>query len=128
MAKLDHSIEARFDCFNEAMTKISHFIDACRTGKSVKRRLGIAALGTFSREGMWPQVAETVVAEVDTVHPDAQMQFLKVWTRVRLTPVREYVADDDLFFAMIRRLLPPYGGELYDGELYDGGCAMASCR
>ena len=100
----------------------NRFREALVTGKASARRLSPGGLGKLSELG-WPTIMRTAL-EVDRVHPDAQMAFLNTWIKVGggLT-IRPGVADDDLYFAGLRKLLPPYVNDcelvLFRGQRQD---------
>jgi hypothetical protein len=60
------------------------------------------------------------IAAVDQVHPLAQRRFTAIWDRVNWGRIRASVADDDLWFAALRKLLPEYGGGIGPLVLYRG--------
>lgn len=88
---------------------LQRFEEAIRTGRVARRRLTPAGLRKISRAQRWPE-AMRIVLQVSDVHSDAQRQFLDTWMRVGGAYIRDKVADDDLFFAALRRLLPTYDG------------------
>jgi hypothetical protein len=62
------------------------------------------------------------------VHPTAQMQFLLAWHRAGWSPARAHIADDDLWFAALRKMLPHYIGkplQIYRGQLEDETVGMS---
>jgi hypothetical protein len=88
---------------------LQRFDEAISSGKMARRRLTPAGLGKISAAQQWPE-AMRIVLQVSDVHSDAQRQFLDTWMRVGFAYIRNKVADDDLFFAALRRLLPTYDG------------------
>lgn len=104
---------------------IDRLIDACITGEECRvtyqrgRRtpaISCVGLGVLSREKLLHAGAQEIV-RLDAVHPDAQHRFLDVWMRVG-SMLRGYINDDDLFFELLRKVLPPYRGA--DAVLYRG--------
>ena len=88
---------------------LRRFEETIRTGRLARRRLTPAGLGKISGAQRWLE-AMRIVLQVSDVHSDAQRQFLDTWMRVGGAYIRNKVADDDLFFAALRRLLPTYDG------------------
>jgi hypothetical protein len=90
---------------------------ACANGKNAETILGPGGLGALTEHKLWMEAAEGI-ARLDAVHRDAQHVFLNTWKRVGYL-LRGYVGDDDVFFAMLRKLLPAYDGPaqtLYRGQ------------
>ncbi|OSJ36479.1 hypothetical protein BSZ19_04040 [Bradyrhizobium japonicum] len=114
---------------------IDRLIEACLTGKECRtsdhgpRRwaaISPGGLGLLARHSLWRYAAERI-AELSAVHPRAQYRFLDVWMRVGWM-LRRLVADDDVFFPMLRKLLPAYTGgpmTLYRGQA-EGGAVEPS--
>lgn len=97
---------------------LDRFIEAVATGKSCRARLSPSGLGLLTRHKVWPEAMRRVV-ELGTAHPLAQQRHLDIWMRVGWT-LRQFVDDDDLFFAGLRILLPRYDGPSmphYRGQL-----------
>lgn len=97
--------------------QLDRFAETIATGKASSRRLSPAGLGRIY--GHWPEAMRRVV-EISTAHPEAQRHFLATWTRVGWQDVRQWVGDDDLFYAALRMLLPSYDGpdrQLFGGQL-----------
>jgi hypothetical protein len=87
------------------MAKVDHFVEAVATGKVRYRRL----MGLRHIRHQWPQAMQRVV-ELGSAHPDAQRIFLDTWVKIPTYMIRQWVGDDDLFFAALRILLPSYNG------------------
>jgi hypothetical protein len=86
---------------------IARFLEACATGEKVSRRVTLFALGHAMRER--EPLRELV--KLGSVHPNAQSKFLEQWTKVAAWQrIRDELGDDDLWFAALRLLLPPYDG------------------
>ena len=92
----------------EAAAVLDRLMMACVTGKDAETVLGPGGLGALTEHKLWTEAAEGI-ARLDAVHRDAQHIFLNTWKRVGYV-LRGYVADDDAFFAMLRKLLPAYDG------------------
>jgi hypothetical protein len=92
----------------EAAAVLDRLMMACVTGKNAETVLGPGGLGALTEHKLWTEAAEGI-ARLDAVHRDAQRAFLNTWMRVGYV-LRGYVADDDAFFAMLRKLLPAYDG------------------
>ncbi len=107
---------------------IVRFLEACATGENVPHRVSLRALGHAMRE---PDPLREVV-KLDKVHPAAQSKFLEQWTKVAVwQSIREGVADDELWFAALRKLLPPYDGppmQLYRGQRINEALGMSWMR
>jgi hypothetical protein len=95
---------------------IARFLEACATGEKLPHRVTLRALGHVIRA----REPLREVVKLDKVHPAAQLKFLEQWTKVAVwQSLRDGVADDDLWFAALRKLLPPYDGlemQLYRGQ------------
>jgi hypothetical protein len=107
---------------------INRLIEAFITGNECRVQDGDHRLPAISLSGfvliaqheLWHQAAEQIL-RLDAIHRDAQQRFLRLWTRV---PFRNYISDDDLCFAFLRKVLPsppPYDQDqlLYRGQLKD---------
>lgn len=103
---------------------IPRFLEACATGEKLSRRVTLFALGHAMRE----REALREVVKLD-VHPAARLKFLEQWTKVAAWQgIREEVGDDDLWFAALRKLLPPYSGaerELFRGQRVNEALGMS---
>jgi len=67
---------------------------------------------------LWPR-AMRAIAEIEKVHPRAQRRFHRSWPG-NAWMVRALVGDDDVNFAVLRKMFPPYRGGaklLYRGQL-----------
>ena len=79
------------------------FIEACITGDKVARCMSLRSQGVVMRD----RATIHRIAALDQVHPLAQHRFLANWTRMSVWQrIRAKIADDDLFFAALRKLLP----------------------
>lgn len=106
---------------------LDRLIEACLTGEECRtsdqgRRRWIAispsGVGLLARHRIWPHAAEHI-AQLGGVHPRAQERFLDLWSRVGWV-LRGHVANDELYFPMMRKILPPYEGgakTLYRGQV-----------
>ncbi|MCK1742225.1 hypothetical protein IVA80_15475 [Bradyrhizobium sp. 139] len=63
---------------------------------------------------LWREAAKAILA-LDCIHPRAQRRFVEAWSMVSFS---RYVTDGDLFFALLRKVMPPYVGEAV--ELFRG--------
>jgi hypothetical protein len=94
---------------------IARFLEACATGEKLSHRMNLRACGFAMRSA---DVMREVI-KLD-VHPAARSQFLEQWTKVAIwQEYRDRLGDDDLWFATLRKLLPPYEGppmQLYRGQ------------
>jgi hypothetical protein len=113
------------------MTIINRLLEACTTGKPCATRRGAAispaGLGQLTRYKLWHEAAERIV-RIDAVHPAAQARFLETWCRV---PFRKYVTDDELWFTLARKMMPPYMGpavRLYRGQILGDKPGMSWTR
>jgi hypothetical protein len=107
---------------------IVRFLEACVTGENLPHRVSLRALGHAMRE----RDPLREVVKLDKVHPAAQSKFLEQWTKVAVwQSIREGVADDELWFAALRKLLPPYDGppmQLYRGQRINEALGMSWTR
>jgi hypothetical protein len=97
---------------------IDRLVEACVTGEPCKTSrsgprlvpaLSCSGLGALSM--IWPEALRRVV-ELGTAHPAARARFLDTWSRAPLPSIiQPRVKNDDLFFAGLRVLLPPYEGD-----------------
>jgi hypothetical protein len=55
---------------------------------------------------LWREAARAIVS-MDAIHPVAQQRFINAWCRVSFS---RYLPADDLFFALLRKIFPPYEG------------------
>lgn len=108
--------------------EIDRFLEACATGKAVSRRANLGALGMVMRS----RDALRAVANLEAVHPEVQRKILEGWTRVAVwQSVRHDIGDDGLWFAALRKLLPPYDGgpeDLVRGQLEGEPLGMSWTR
>ena len=112
-------------------TILDRLMRACTTGKPCATRrvaaISPGGLGLLTRHKLWQEAAERI-AGLDAIHPAAQSRFLETWCRV---PFRHHVADDDLWFAMARKVMPPYTGpavKLFRGQVADAKPGMSWTR
>lgn len=71
----------------------------------------------LTEHGLWLPAAKEIV-RLKAVHPRAQWRFVKVWRRYSFCP--HFIGDDDLLFAFLRKVMPPYEGD--NVFLYRGQC------
>lgn len=73
---------------------------------------------TLTVHELWPQ-AMRAITEIEKVHARAQRRFHRSWAH-NAWMVRGLVGDDELYFAALRKIFPPYRGGtkvLYRGQL-----------
>lgn len=66
------------------------------------------------------EALQAILQNQNPIHSTAQMQFLLAWHRAGWSPARAHIADDDLWFAALRKMLPHYIGkplQIYRGQL-----------
>lgn len=106
---------------------VARFLEALATGEKLTHRVTIRACGAV----MWEPDLLREVVKLD-VHPMAQAKFLEQWTKVALwQKIRASVGDDDLWFASLRKLLPPYDGpevQLLRGQRINEAVGMSWTR
>jgi hypothetical protein len=98
--------------------------ERCRTSyPPAGRRIAMLSLDGYlalQRHGLWRE-ALLAVSKIKTPHPRARRRFVQLWRPwAAWSTVRKLVDDDDLYFAGLRVLLPPYEGPpltLYRGQL-----------
>ena len=96
--------------------------EPCKTSDVGPRRvpaLSPQGLGYLTRHDAWQEAMQRIVNL--NAHAGAQRRFLETWERVGYA-LRKHVGDDNLFFAALRVLMPPYEGPpmtLYRGQLRD---------
>jgi hypothetical protein len=100
---------------------IDRLLEACTTGKPCAIRPRVAAislegLGQLTKYELWHEAAERIV-RLDAVHPAAQARFMKTWI---LGSFRAKVVNDDLWYTMMRKVMPPYEGGASVQRLYRG--------
>lgn len=106
----------------DAARILDRLIEACTTGKPCRLSRGVDAispkgLGLLVKQGVWPQAVDAIM-KLDAVHPMAQLRFVKVWCYGWLGRPSDGIAlafsqcieDQDLFFAFLRKIMPPYHG------------------
>ena len=103
------------------------FLEACVTGDKVSHRMHLRACGLVMRNA--DLLREVIKLDV---HPAAKSKFLKQWVKVMVwQECRERIADDDLWFAALRKLLPAYDGpavQLFRGQKFGEPPGMSWTR
>jgi hypothetical protein len=100
---------------NAVLTGRDRFIDACITGDKVARHMSLRGTHTAMRD----MATLRRIVELNQVHPLAQRRFLANWARRSVWQrIRAKIADDDLWFAALRKLLPEYAGGLDHALLF----------
>ena len=85
---------------------IERFLEACTTGET-SRRASLRTLGIVTRS---PETLRKIAA-LPHVHPNTQAKFLNEWTKVcAWQEIRAGIGHDDLWFAALRKLMPPFDG------------------
>ncbi len=99
--------ERILDRFVDALLSGEHCGTSARTPRRIAA-LNLSDLGFLTEYGLWPDAMRRVLV-LGRVHPNAREQFLTTWKRTGY-PARHLIGNDDLFFAVLRVLLPPYDG------------------
>ncbi|HEX3115223.1 MAG TPA: hypothetical protein VHQ48_07090 [Bradyrhizobium sp.] len=107
---------------------VARFLEACASGEKVSHRVSLRALAVVMRS----HDALREVVKLAQLHPAAQSKFLEQWVKVAAWQgIRDGVADDDLWFASLRKLLPTYDGpamQLYRGQRINEASGMSWTR
>lgn len=123
----ERQLLARWQALDATDRKIiDRLVEAVKTGKPCGTS-GIAAISAagFSllNHRKLLALAMGAVGEIEEdPHPRAQQRFVRTWSGITGSMLRQFTCNDEAFFSGLRVLLPAYDGPaqtLYRGQLFD---------